>query len=98
MKAHFQRFTIDLTKDQAASASHPGDCDADVKALLRDPRVRRQLERIVKSMGNDAIRDELKRWGAWTDAELRDIADNFQRIVWLAACDITENLAQKERA
>ena len=40
MKAHFERFTIDLTKDQAASASHPGDCDADVKALLRVPRVR----------------------------------------------------------
>lgn len=98
MKAYFNRFTIDLTEDQARSASHPGDCDADVKALLRVPRVRRQLERIVKSMGNDAIRAELKEYGAWTDAELGDIADNFQRLVWLAACDITEHLAQEARA
>jgi len=86
MKAYFQRFSINLTKAEALSASHPGDCDADVKALLRIPRVRRQLERL----GNDAIRAELKEYGAWTDAELRDIADNFQRLVWLAACDIRE--------
>lgn len=93
MKAHFQRFTIDLTKDQALSASHPGPCDADVKALLRIPRVRRQLERLETA----DIRAELKEYGAWTDAELRDIADNFQRLVWLAACDITEHLAQEAR-
>lgn len=79
---------IEMTAEQAASASHPGPCDADVAVLVADPVIAAQLDRI----GPDAIRKELAEHGAWDDAELADDAQNRQRIVWIAANDITEEL------
>lgn len=86
MFATFNRFELQMTKDQSAIASHQGQCDADVAELVTHPKIRRQLDRI----GADAIRDELREYGAWDAAELSDDQQNRQRIVWIAAGNIRE--------
>ena len=86
MRAYFERFTLQMTKRQAESASHPGPCDADVQILLNDKRIRRQLREISDT---DLV-NELRRYGAWDDKQLSSRQDNEERIVWIAAGDIVE--------
>jgi DNA-binding FadR family transcriptional regulator len=78
---------IQMTKAQAESASHPGQCDADVLALSNHRKIRVQLERIDPK----ALRDELREYGAWSEEELADHEQNLQRILWIAAGNILEN-------
>lgn len=78
---------IQMTKSQAMSASHQGQCDDDVRALSMVRKIRIQLERIDPK----ALRDELREYGAWDDQELADHEQNLQRILWIAAGDIVEN-------
>ena len=86
MYAPFNRFELKMTKVQAASASHQGQCDDDVEALTKIPAIRRQLAKLDP----EALRAELKEYGAWDAAELADHDANLLRIVWIAACDISE--------
>lgn len=90
MFAHFDRFSISMTKVQAESASHPGQCDSDVAQLLKVPAIRRQLSKI----GDSDLVGELQGYGAWSDEELSNRADNEARIIWIAAGDITEELTK----
>ena len=78
---------IEMTLAQAQSASHQGQCDADVLALSNHRKIRPQLERIDP----EALRNELSEYGAWDEQELADHAQNLQRILWIAAGDIVEN-------
>lgn len=80
-EAYFERFTIEMTGEQAVSCSHPGPCDEDVKATL--PELNLQLD-------PELVRAELKEYGAWDETELQDDEENLLRIVWIAASDITE--------
>lgn len=84
MYATFNRFEIQMTKKQAISASHPGDCHKDVTALCNTPNIARQLRKI----GPELIAAELKDYGAWDENELKDTINNERRIVWIAAGDI----------
>lgn len=84
--AVFERFEIDLTDEEARSASHQGDCISDVLELLETPHVKAQLEKIDPAL----IREELDGHGAWDDSELLDPEANRERIIWIAACDIME--------
>ena len=77
---------LNITKAQAARAAHMGQCDADVFALSQEPVIRRQLAKL----GPDQVRDELREWGAWDEDELEGDAQNLQRLLWLACCDIAE--------
>jgi hypothetical protein len=86
MYASFNRFEIEMTKKQAASASHSGACDDDVAALLLIPRIKRQLATIP----DDTLAAELQEYGAWDEKELSSRTDNEARIIWLAAGDIVE--------
>ena len=86
MYAYFNRFIIQMTKNQARACSHQGQCDNDVKAALEIPAIQRQLKRI----NPDDIRAELRECGAWDDTELESDYENQMRIVWLAAGDINE--------
>lgn len=86
MWATFNCFEIQMTREQAHTASHQGQCDADVAGLLTNNAIREQLDKI----GPDAIRRELKDWGAWDETELSDDAANRARIVWIAAGNIIE--------
>lgn len=88
MKYYSSMFMIplNLTKAQAASASHQGECDADVEALCNVPSVARQLAKIDPT----TLAKELREYGAWDDVELADHQQNLRRFVWCAACDISE--------
>jgi hypothetical protein len=78
---------IEMTLAQAQSASHQGQCDADVLALSQHRKIRPQLERIDP----EVLRQELREYGAWDEQELADHQQNLQRILWIAAGDIVEN-------
>ena len=80
------RIELQMTLEQAESASHSGDCDEDTQELSKVPAIAEQLGKI------DAVTlsDDLKEYGAWDAEELADHAQNLQRILWLAACDIAE--------
>ena len=84
------RLELQLTEEQARSASHQGQCDEDVAALARVPEVAAQLA----AFDPEHLRAELRGYGAWDDAELADHEQNLQRILWLAAGDIVENSAE----
>lgn len=79
---------IEMTMEEAQGASHQGQCDDDVAWLTRRTHIAAQLDAI----GADDIRAGLKESGAWDAVELADDYANRQRAVWLAACDIRENL------
>jgi hypothetical protein len=88
------RVELEMTLEQARSASHSGQCYEDVKALMTIPKITRQLKKIDSSI----LAVELKAYGAWTPEELANHADNLERIVWIAACDISEEHGRKEYA
>lgn len=80
------RIELKLTRAQAAACSHPGPCDADVLALSQCPAVARQLRKLKP----EDLAAELGEFGAWNATELQDHAQNLQRVLWIAAGDITE--------
>ncbi len=77
---------LEMTKAQAAMASHQGQCDDDVEALCQVPAIARQLAKIDPAK----LASELREYGAWDDVELADHQQNLRRFVWLAAGDIIE--------
>ena len=89
--AAFNRFDLRLSGYAVLACSHGGDCELDVK--FHSKRVKEQMEKdnFKTRPTPDQIRAELKEYGAWNQEELADDEANFQRIVWLAACDISES-------
>ena len=82
------RIEFQMTLEQAESASHSGSCDDDVSALCADKAIKAQLGEIDPKV----LRTELAEYGCWLeeDGELDDHKENLQRIVWIAAGDISE--------
>lgn len=80
------RIELQMTMEQAESASHSGDCDDDTRELSKVPAIAAQLSKLDPA----ALSQELKEYGAWDAEELTDHDQNLQRILWLAACDICE--------
>ncbi len=76
-------FSISLTKKQAQTGSHSGDCEGDVKYLLTLPSIKKQFE----SIDPESIRKELKEYGAWDEEELKDDESNRMWILWIACGD-----------
>ena len=93
MFADFERFTFEMTLEQAKDASHAGDCYQDVIYLLTLPKIKRQLKKILDEM----LIAELLEYGVWNNEELQNRQNNEERIVWLAAGDISENYKEKKR-
>lgn len=87
------KFSIRLTREQARSVSGPGPADEAVEALYRDPRIARQLARIDAA----DLRNELREYGAWSDAELQDHTENLKRMLWLAGGGIWEDSRHARR-
>lgn len=79
--------SLEMTLDQALSASHQGQCDDDVSALACIPAIAAQFE----AMDPQTIANGLREAGAWDEEELQDHDQNRLRALWLAACDIKEN-------
>lgn len=81
------RIELQLTLEQARSASHQGQCDEDVRALSQQPDITKQLNAIDPAL----LREELREYGAWDEQERQDHQQNLQRILWLAAGDIVDD-------
>lgn len=86
------RIEFQLTADQAHTGSHTGKCDDDIEALLKEPSIKSQLEKIEP----DLIASELKEYGAWDVEELKDHDQNLARLLWLACGDIVETIFEEE--
>jgi hypothetical protein len=80
------RIELQITKKQADSCNHPGQCDNDVEALKLNPSIARQLKKLDPVIVSAA----LKEYGAWNDLELSDHNENLTRLLWVACCDISE--------
>ncbi|MGE5433042.1 MAG: hypothetical protein ACM3QX_18335 [Syntrophomonadaceae bacterium] len=88
MRAEFMLFTIEMTRKQAEYTAHRGECLPQVQELLQDSKIKRQLKKI----SDDDLKEELDQYGAWSDEELSDRADNEERIIWLAAGHILDQI------
>ncbi len=80
------RIEIEMSCDEARSASHQGRCDDDVLALSEMPAIAAQLAALDPA----DVRRELDGYGCWDDQELADHQQNLQRVLWLAAGDVAE--------
>jgi len=80
------RIELQITKKQAVSCSHAGQCDNDVEALKLNPSIARQLKKLDPVIVSAA----LKEYGAWNDLELSDHNENLTRLLWVACCDVSE--------
>lgn len=78
------RIEIQMSLEEAKSASHQGQCDDDVKALSELPHIAAQLADIDPKL----LANELREYGAWSDEELEDHDQNLQRLLWSMASDI----------
>lgn len=87
MFATFNRFEIEMTKNEAHIGYHSGDCESGIKYLLTLSKIKRQLKKISD---NDLIA-ELKEYSVWSDEELSVRKDNELRIIWLAAGNIIDS-------
>jgi hypothetical protein len=81
------RIELQMSLEEAQSASHQGQCDEDVLDLSRVPHIAAQLAEIDPKL----LREELREYGAWDDNELKDHDQNLQRLLWSLAGDIVEN-------
>jgi hypothetical protein len=79
---------LNITKREAMSCSHSGQCDAAVAALRKEPRIARQ----VKSLDPETLARELYNYGAWDEEELEDHDQNISRMLWIACGDIAEGV------
>lgn len=86
MVAYFERFCLEFPREAVGDCSHQGACDGDVahwaKRIVRPQRC-----------SADALRSELREYGAWDEKELADDAENWLRIVWIGACNLKEEMA-----
>jgi len=82
------KIVLNITKNQAKTGSHSGDCSNDILLLSNLPVIKRQLNKIDKEI----LKDELQGYGAWNEDELQDHEENLQRILWLACGDIEEEI------
>jgi hypothetical protein len=64
-----------------------GDCDSDVARWLQDRRIRK----IFKDIPDSVLRDHLKEFGAWDEAELQDRSANSARLLFVAAGQCQDN-------
>ena len=80
------KIELKISLSDAKSASHQGQCDADVLALSKVPYIAEQLAQIDPQ----TLRDELREHGAWDSDELADHDQNLQRLLWIACGDIVE--------
>ncbi len=82
--ASFNRFELRLSGAAVVECSASGDCGDAVARWL--PSVE-----FSKRATPDAIRAELKEYGAWDDDKLADDAANRERIVWIAAGNVADD-------
>ena len=88
------RIELQIAREDAESASHPGPCDADVARLRDVPYIREQLDRLPPALVAECLRE----YGAWDADELADHDANLDRLLWIACGDISEEVFTRESA
>ena len=73
------RIELDISADYAARGYHSGQCDLDIAALMRDPKIAAQLAALNPAI----VAGVLKEYGAWDSVELSDHAANLERNLYL---------------
>lgn len=86
------RIELQIAREDAESASHPGPCDADVSRLRDVPYIREQLDRLSPALVAECLRE----YGAWDAEELADHDANLDRLLWIACGDISEEVFMRE--
>lgn len=88
--ASFNRFELRIPGRCVIECSGPGAADAAVAYWT--PKVFEQVaaDDFPRSPDAESIRQELSEYGAWDNDEVCDNPQNMLRLVWLAACDISE--------
>ncbi len=79
---------ITLTLNIVNACSHSGQCDNDVKMCMQLPEIISQLNKI----GSHQLIKELQQYGAWDMDELQDHQANLERILWIAANNIQDEM------
>lgn len=87
--ASFNRFNLLIPGEAIAECSHPGPCDNDV-AFWRE-----KVD--LSNVPADALRDELREYGAWDADELSDDDANRSRILWIACGNIADEIYNAEK-
>lgn len=77
-----------LYEDDARACHHQGRCDEDVATARTVPYIAKQLA----ALDPETVRKELRGYGAWDETQLADHNENLDRVLWLAAGNITEEL------
>lgn len=85
---------IEIAEDIARNCSHSGPCDDDVERARQLPEVQAELAKIKP----EQLRKELAEYGAWTDQELADHSANLDRILWIAAGQIMDELYEQSKS
>lgn len=89
--ASFNRFEMRLPGQAVLDCCHSGRCDDDVERWTPKIQAQVELDGFTNRPTPDKIRRELKEYGAWDEAELSDDDANWQRIVWIAAANISDD-------
>lgn len=80
---------ISLSIQVVNKCSHSGPCDNDVKECMELPEVKEE----ISGINHYCLREELKEYGCWEWSELQDHKTNLERILWLAACNIKDEIS-----
>jgi hypothetical protein len=77
---------LTLPIEAVLDCSHPGPCDDDVEFWQ---------SQISVSYSRDILIEHLMEYGAWMRKDLAALSDDelHQKIIWLAACDLREELS-----
>jgi len=82
--------SITLSIEVANSCGHGGDCTNDVKECMQLPEIKAEFAEIDPKQ----LIKELEQYGGWDEKDLQNHNDNLERILWLAASEILEELNQ----
>lgn len=88
--AHFNRFSLNLSAQCVADCSHQGPCDEDVEHWAK-------YLPLPAAATPEAIRAELKEYGAWSTEELANDNANIRRLIWIAAGNIKDEQHEAAR-
>lgn len=76
---------IELTANVIRNCAHSGDNEPAVIEAMQLPDVQREL-----NIDPEALRKELREYGAWDDQQLADHDENLKRILWIAIWNIAD--------
>lgn len=88
--ASFNRFECRVSGQAVLDIARSGPADAAVDFHLPGFLAQIKKDNFPNKPTKEAIRRELKEYGAWEADELLSGKDNLSRLLWIAACNIAE--------